>query len=150
MGDTIEFQISIPTDNEGFLLMKCPICREYFKLKPSDFEDDRIFDIHCPACGLVSESYIADDVIELAMNMAENYANDLISKELKKMEMRSKGLFKVTSTAKRKPEEPIKLSIVAMQKKLYPCCKMEAKIKPILKMSGNYCPFCGVKDYGVE
>ena len=26
----------------------------------------------------------------------------------------------------------------------------QAKIKPILKMSGSYCPYCGVMDYGIE
>ncbi len=43
------------------------------------------------------------------------------------------------------------LSIDTMQKKLYKCCKKKKqKIKPILKFSGSYCPYCGVKDYGDE
>lgn len=150
MSDEIKFEIPIPTDNEGFLLMRCPICGEFFKLKPSDFQDDRIFDIHCPGCGLVSDQYLTDDVLELAMNMAGNYANDLIEKELKKMERQSKGMFKVTNKKTENTEPPIKLSVDSLQKKLYTCCKMEAKIKPILKMSGSYCPYCGVKDYGNE
>lgn len=33
----INFGISIPTDSEGFVLFKCPLCGELFKLKPSDF-----------------------------------------------------------------------------------------------------------------
>lgn len=150
MSDIINFKISIPTDNEGFLLMKCPICGELFKLKPSDFEDDRIFDIHCPACGLVSDNYVTDDVVELAMIMVENYVSELICKELKEMEKKSKGLFKVTGKQERQTEEPIKLRIESLQKKMYACCKMEAKTKPILIMSGSYCPYCGVKDYGIE
>ena len=49
------------------------LCGELFKLKPSDFKDDSIFEVYCPACGLVSDSYVTDDVIELGMAMAENY-----------------------------------------------------------------------------
>ena len=42
------------------------------------------------------------------------------------------------------------LTIEALERKMYSCCKMEAKIKPILKMSGSYCQYCGVMDYGIE
>lgn len=150
MGDTVNFEISMPTDNEGFILLQCPICGELFKLKPSDFKDDKIFEIHCPYCGLVSDSYLTEDVIELAMNMVENYATEIIENELKKIERSSKGLFKITGKSKKQVERPIMLTIEALEKKLYPCCKLEAKIKPIIKMCGSYCPYCGVKDYGIE
>ena len=33
--DNLKFEISVPTDNEGFVLLKCPICMNLFKLKPS-------------------------------------------------------------------------------------------------------------------
>lgn len=69
----VSFSISIPTDEEGYVLLKCSLCGELFKLKPSDFKDDSIFEVYCPACGLVSDSYVTDDVIELGMAMAENY-----------------------------------------------------------------------------
>lgn len=153
MGDSINFEISIPTDSEGFVLLQCPLCGELFKLRPNDFEDDKIFQIYCPSCGLVSDNYFTNDVIDLGMVMAENYANDLIMKELKKMEKKTKGSlisFKVTKKPKRKSEQPIMLQVEALEKKMYPCCKMEAKIKPVLKMSGSYCPYCGVMDYGIE
>ena len=35
--------------------------------------------------------------------------------------------------------------IEALEVEEYPCCKREAKIKPIYKMCGSYCPFCGVR-----
>ena len=69
--------------------------------------------------------------------------------KLKQMEKSSKGLLKITKNrSKREYEQPIMLSIDTMQKKFYNCCKKEAKIKPILKFSASYCPYCGVKDYG--
>lgn len=153
MSEEFTFQISIPSDEEGFVLLKCPLCGEMFKLQPSDFEDDSVFEIYCPACGLVSDSYITDDVVELGMTMVENYANDLLMKELKKLERQTKNSmlkFKVTNKLKKKSEKPIMLTIEALERKMYTCCKMEAKIKPILKMSGSYCPYCGVMDYGIE
>lgn len=101
---------------------------------------------------MVSDSYVTNDVIELGLAMAENYANDLIMKELKKFEKKIKGSisFKVSKKPNRKPELPVMLTIEAFEKKIYPCCKKEVKLKPILKMSGSYCPYCGVMDYGFE
>lgn len=153
MSEEVVFQISIPTDEEGYALLKCPLCGELFKLHPSDYKDDSIFKIYCPSCGLVSDNYITDDIIELGMSMAENYANDLIMKELKKYEKKSKGSmisFNIKNKSKKKREQPIMLTIEALEQKFYSCCKMEAKIKPIIKMSGSYCPYCGVMDYGIE
>lgn len=153
MSDEISFEISIPTDEDGYVLLQCPICGELFKLKPSDYRDDSVFQIYCPACGLVGDSYITEDVLKLGLAMAENYANDMLLKGLKKLERKTKGnmiSFKVTHKPKKKSEHSIMLTIEALDTKLYSCCKMEAKIKPILKMSGSYCPYCGVIDYGIE
>ena len=51
---------------------------------------------------------------------------------------------------KKENEQPIMLRTEKLEKKEYICCKMQAKIKSILKMSGSYCPYCGVIDYGIE
>lgn len=153
VSDEMSFEINIPTDEDGYVLLKCPICGELFKLTPSDYRDDSVFAIYCPACGLAGDSYITEDVLELGLAMAENYANDLLLKEFKKLERKTKGSmisFKVTHTPKKKSEHPIMLTVEALDIKLYSCCKMKAKIKPILKMSGSYCPYCGVVDYGIE
>ena len=153
MSDEVTFTIGVPTDEDGYVLLMCPLCGELFKLKPSDYRDDSVLDVYCPACGLVSDSYVTEDVVQLGLNMAENYANDIINKELKKLERKTKGGFleiKVKNKGKKKPELPIMLTVEALEYKIYSCCKMEAKIKPILKMSGSYCPYCGVVDYGNE
>ena len=34
-------EISIPTDQEGYVLLKCSICGEFFKLTPEDMMDDK-------------------------------------------------------------------------------------------------------------
>jgi uncharacterized C2H2 Zn-finger protein len=32
----------------------------------------------------------------------------------------------------------------------YRCCNREVKIKPLLKIAGSYCPFCGVKEFETQ
>lgn len=54
-------------DNEGFILLEYPLCRNLFKLKPSDFQSDSVFPILCLPCELASDSYITEDVRGLAL-----------------------------------------------------------------------------------
>lgn len=143
----IKMEIPIPADNDGFVLFQCSLCGEFFKLAPSDFQADDVIEIWCPCCGLKSESYLTEDVIELAMKMTENIAVDMIFKEMKKWERQFKGsgvTFKAGRKPKLKSEDPIISGIEALEIQKYECCKRQAKIKPIVKISGSYCPFCGV------
>ncbi|CAM3098139.1 TFIIB-type zinc ribbon-containing protein [Lactococcus hircilactis] len=152
MTDT-NFEIKIPTDNDGYILFKCPKCTNYFKVKPSDVEDDGILQIFCPACGLSSENYLTDDIIELALSKVGNYANNLIFQEMKKWEQEFSGSglsFKAGKKPTEEYEVPIRSTIEAMNVRLYQCCARTAKIKPLLEMTSSYCPFCGVKDFGTE
>lgn len=153
MEDSMYYEISIPTDNEGFVLLKCPLCWNLFKLKPGDFQSDSVFSIYCPSCGLISDNYITEDVLELTLKKANNYINDYLLREFKETEEKTKGRLlqlKVKNDYKKENEQPITLRVEKLEKKEYICCKMQAKIKPVLKMSGSYCPYCGVMDYGIE
>ena len=69
-------EIAIPADNDGFALLQCNLCGEFFKLKPSDVQSDEVLNIWCPVCGLISDGYFTQDVIDLALKMATNIAND--------------------------------------------------------------------------
>ena len=69
--DDFSVSILIPTDDDGFVLLRCPKCGEYFKLFSEDMQREEVLDIHCPQCGLISENYITDDVIELAQAKME-------------------------------------------------------------------------------
>ena len=153
MGEEQSFTISIPADNEGYVLLKCPKCSELFKLRPFEFKQDSVFDIYCPCCGLVSDSYITEDVLELAQTMIGNYFSDMFDREIKKIERQTRNSMlqvKVKNKTRKKKEMPIMLTVETLDEKLYLCCKKTAKIKPIIKMSGSYCPYCGVIDYGIE
>lgn len=154
MSDEIRMTIPIPTDDEGYVLLKCQHCGTLFKLAPSDFKDDGILHIFCPSCGLTSEIYITEDVIELALKMAKNVAGDLIYNAFKDLERHNKRnsiiKFKAGKRPKHEPEDPIRSGIEALEITMFPCCGRTAKIKPLLKMTGAYCPFCGVKNYEIE
>ena len=153
MSDEINMTISIPTDDDGYVLLQCEHCGTYFKATPSDLEEDEVLHIFCPSCGLISENYVTEDVLELAMKMATNAVNDMIYNEFKKMERHSKkGIitFKAGKRPKHENEDPIRSGIEAMEICNFPCCNRTAKIKPLLKMTGAYCLFCGVKDYEIE
>lgn len=144
----IHREISIPTDNDGFVLLKCPYCGDFFKLRPSEVEAEDVIEIWCPYCGLKGENYLTEDVIELALKMGKNIAMDIFFEEFKKMERKSKGnniSFKVNKKPDREVETPIIAGIEALDIEKYMCCKKQAKINPLMKICGSYCPYCGVK-----
>lgn len=153
MSDDFNLTISIPADEDGFVLLQCPNCGTYFKATPYDIQDDGILELFCPSCGLAGENYITEDILELAIAMTKNRAMDIIHKEFKEMESQfRKGpvTFKTGKPPKHEPENPIRSGIEALELASFHCCQRVAKIKPILKMTGCYCPFCGVKNYEVE
>lgn len=153
MDDEIKMTIPIPTDDDGYVLLQCNRCGDLFKATPSDIEDDGVLKLFCPSCGLVSETYVTDDVRELAVAMTKNAAMDMLYDEFKKMERQfNKGpvTFKAGKRPKHEPESPIRSGIEALEKTTFLCCNRTAKIKPLLRMTGCYCPFCGVKNYEIK
>lgn len=153
MSEDMTINISIPADDDGYVLLRCPNCGTYFKITPHDYEDDGVLEIYCPSCGLAGENYITEDVLDLAMAKAKNIAMDMIHDEFKKMERQFHSGPIVVKAGKppiHESENPIRSGIEALEITSFPCCKRTAKIKPILKMTGCYCPFCGVKNYEVE
>ena len=117
-------------------------------MKPSDVQSDEVLNIWCPVCGLISDGYFTQDVIDLALKMATNIANDLLFDSLKDMQKRFNGGFismKISKKPDREIESPIVSGIEALEIQKYKCCKKQAKIKPLVKIFGSYCPYCGVK-----
>ena len=154
MSDEFHMTISIPADDEGYILLQCEHCGTFFKATPSDIEDDGVLHLFCPSCGLSSENYVTEDVMELATKMAQNKFNDMIYDMFKNLERHNRRnsmiKFKAGKRPKHEAEEPIRSSIEALEIISFPCCRRTAKIKPLLKMTGAYCPFCGVKNYEIE
>lgn len=143
--DDFTIEISIPTDDDGFVLLQCPKCGEIFKLPPSDIECDEIIDIYCPLCGLISESYLTDDVIELAQAKLLNKLLGDFYGEMKKLERKSRNSILKIETKKPHEEDeiPIKSTIDSMEIVDFDCCGRQAKIRHLLNYCGCYCPYCG-------
>ena len=147
MGD-VQMEISVPTDSDGFVLLRCSLCGEYFKMKLSEMEADDVIEIWCPCCGLKSENYLTDDIIELSLKMAKNVAMNMIFDEMKRWERQFSSnsiSFKAGKQSEKEAETPIVAGVEALEIQKYKCCKREAKIKPLIKMCGSHCPYCGVK-----
>lgn len=143
--DDFSISILIPTDDDGFVLLKCSKCGEYFKLLSNDIQSEEVFDIHCPQCGLISENYITDDIIELAQAKAINHLLDGFYGEMKKLERKTHNSFvKLKANKPIKEEEiPIRSTIDSMEVADFECCDRQAKIRYLLNYCGCYCPYCG-------
>ena len=140
-------KIEIPCDEGGYCLLQCPKCGDYFKLKPAEFQDEAVLEIWCPCCGLVSDSYLTQEVIEVVRAKAMNYCLDELHSTFKDLERTSKGeavSFKAGKVSKHEPENRILNKVDSMVTVHFACCKKSAKVSPCAAMSVRYCSFCGV------
>lgn len=149
MGD-LSIEVSIPADENGFILLQCPKCGEYFKLPASDIQSNELRDIYCPLCGLASDSYWTDDVIKLAQAKALNYVLDNLYDEMKKLERSTRNsIIKIQANKPDYEEEiGIKSTVDAGKIVKFDCCDKKAKIRHLLDYCGCYCPYCGGKQDG--
>lgn len=142
--------ISIPSDEDGFVLLQCHLCGEYFKLLARDFNEEGIINIWCPYCGLNGKQYSSKEAIEIGIKIAENEINEIIYNTFKKIEKETKGSliqFKCNKKPVLKDIPSIKVRIDKLELQNYKCCGSVAKIQPISKMCGSYCPICGGINY---
>ncbi|MCC9892503.1 TFIIB-type zinc ribbon-containing protein, partial [Streptococcus agalactiae] len=111
MDNDIKFEISVPSDEEGYVLLKCPSCGEKFMLTVEDIEDESTVDIWCPNCGLTHDHYLDDDIYELAERIVENQVAEMLndfSNSLEKKFRNSKNIkFEQGKEIKKEAELPI-------------------------------------------
>lgn len=151
MEDT-SFRIEIPCDNNGYVLFQCPQCGELFKVQPLDVENDAVLHIYCPACGLTSDSFLTEDVLELARAKALNWANEQIGKELKSLARTTNSKNSLVSikvkTNRHEGDEPALMPAVeALVPSMCEDCGRTAMVSPLLAMSSHTCPFCGIGQF---
>ena len=147
----ITYEIPIKSDEEGFILLKCNLCGEFFKLLASDLNDEANFNIWCPYCGLNGKNYYTDEVLDISQKIVQNEINKIIHQSFKDLERQTKNnkmlTFKCTSNPKDEIITQIKPKIENLEIKNYKCCKIKAKIRPISLENGSYCPLCGGADF---
>lgn len=150
MSDDFSFTIEMPCDEDGFVLLQCPQCGEFFKLRPSDYESDDVLEVSCPACGIASDNYLTEDVIDLAMVIVKNKAFKAIHKEMKDIERqtRNKAVSFKAGRPPRPDDEPVlQPSIDALAVATCKHCGMQSKVSHLLSMSMYVCPLCGVSNF---
>lgn len=154
MSNIVQKEISLPADDQGYVLLKCEHCGTFFMETAADFNDDRLLWTFCPSCGLTSDNYATDEVMELAMKVGQNIAMEMIYDKFKELERHNRKNDLITFKMGKRPRheivDPIHSGIEALRICRYPCCGRSAKIKPLLRMTGSYCPFCGVKNYELK
>ena len=79
----MKIEIKTPCDQDGYALLQCHFCGEYFKLKGEDVNSKEIYEIWCPYCGLVCNSYSTKETNEIAMKIATNYMMEEIYNNFK-------------------------------------------------------------------
>ena len=144
----MKVNVNIAIDEQGFLIVKCKNCGENFKVHLSDIDDDGVLFIYCPTCGLHMTTFITDEVLELGKVKLQNKLTEFIYNQNKLFERRFKNSslsFKIGKKPKAIYERVLSSGIDILEKTKFPCCQKECKIKPLLKFTGCYCPFCGVK-----
>ncbi|MCK1997510.1 hypothetical protein MPH47_09800 [Psychrobacillus psychrodurans] len=152
MSDVI-IPFSIPLDDDGYLTLQCPFCVKQFKLTGEDVEDDSVYELFCPYCGLVTEpsEFLSDEVKEKAMRLAENQLYDLLNGfmgDMKKTFRNSKSV-KVKTGSKFKMNDPKTIiESDSMERYHLSCCERE--IKAFLIDDTLYCPFCGGETHGTN
>ena len=144
------FEIRIPCDDDGFVLLQCPHCGELFKLTAEDIESDEVLDIYCPSCGLTGDNFLTDDVMQLALARTGNFAMDAIFRQLQDFAKKNGGgmvQIEVETNREREPELPIRATVNALQIAFCRDCGRKAKVSPSLVMSAYTCPHCGIGQF---
>ena len=143
--ENLNFSVNIPSDDDGFILLQCPKCREKFKLYCNDLKSNELINIYCPSCGLIIDNYFTDEVVQLVHARALNQINSHIDKKFKKISRQFKNSpieFKYDKF-KKIDEIEIKSKIDTMQSVYLDCCDKNIKIRDFIIYSKYYCPFCG-------
>ena len=143
------FVVSKQSDIDGFNSFKCSLCGEEFKLVASEVQEDDVFELFCPNCGIPSpiSTYYTEDLIDhaktIALNEAMNMINDMF-KELERSTRNNKSItFKrgksLPNTKPRTLYEKVDLEQIE-----FLCCNKKAKLSLLSKTIRTYCPYCGV------
>ena len=124
--------------------------RRVFQAEPERLRVGDVLEVCCPACGITSDNYLTQDVIDLTMAICKNQAFDAIHKEMKKFERRTKGKavsFKADKQLRPDDEPVLQPSIDTFAITTCKHCGKQSKVSRLLSMSMYVCPLCGVSNF---
>ena len=144
----MEFNLSIPLDEDDFIEMECDFCKNRFMLHKDIYSDESNLYFFCPICGLPNQinTFYCPEVLEAVEQKALNYAYAEIEHRLDTMikKFNKNGLVKMSMKMPHKEPEkelyqPLNNYVLAHQD----CCEIDVKILELDAEIGVYCPVCG-------
>lgn len=140
----MEYEISLPSDEDGYTTLQCPYCREKFKIRNDEFQEQNYSNICCPICGLTNSvsKFYTKDVYDKAMEIAENEVYKMINDAFSGF--KSTKYLKITTNAFKSDKNKVlrdkeySLQIVEVK-----CCNIHLKVRQLDALIGAYCPYCG-------
>ncbi|MDK2821467.1 MAG: hypothetical protein PWP31_1432 [Clostridia bacterium] len=149
MGDKI-IKFQILADSDGYVTFQCPYCSNTFKLRVDECQEDEVIEFFCPYCGLADEpsSFLNNEIIQLAMDKAENYFIDILNGFSKNLDRSFRGnkmiKVKTNKIPKKGEKEVFEVDSEEVISELK-CCSRHIKTTISAKESGLICPYCGVR-----
>lgn len=148
---TVNFEIKIPGDIEGFVTFECPFCESEFKLNASECQDDKnpYKEFFCPYCGLVHEisHFYSKEIIEYIQAIATNYMFEQINKTFAGMKSsinRTKGMKIEFKPLKKVHLKDLKEKETVEEIFECPMCGNHEKVLYCAGASKVFCAYCGV------
>lgn len=140
----MEYEISLPSDEDGYTTLQCPYCREKFKIRNDEFKEQNHSNIYCPICGLTNSmsKFYTKDVYDKAMEICEKEMYKLINNAFSGI--MSTECFQISTNEVKSDKNKVlrdkEYSLKIVEAK---CCNIHLKVRPIDALIGAYCPYCG-------
>ena len=139
--------MSIPLDEDGNLLLQCPRCGERFKVFGDDYEAEDVWELWCPMCGIKSDCFLSEEVLELAQAKVLNHVMEKLGKEISDIGNTTSPKSPVRLTAssrfEKARERELLPSLEAFETAVCGFCGRSERITPLLNYVGAFCAFCG-------
>ena len=146
--DDVEFKISVPTDEDGYVTLQCSFCTGLFKLNTYEYSSKENFSLFCPYCGLESHSnnFLSTDVKEGIEIAIENLFNTILNNCTSRLEWSLKNQKSISF--KKNKSLPLQEAKVIFEKEdmdllTLECCERFIKVDLTLD-DLVYCPYCGM------
>jgi hypothetical protein len=147
---TLTTSIRIPTDEDGFLAFRCPLCAGDFKLPSDAWKAHREATFCCPLCGLSSsrDSMWPREVIAAARAKLLNVVKRSINATMEKMaKSHSRGILKLTYKGFQPQHVREVVAIPDLVHTTLECCGESVKLPLHVAASLFFCPFCNRAQY---
>ena len=156
--DNFSMQVSLPTDDDGYLDRTCPneVCEAEFKILSDDWQDKvRDEEVFCPACGhtATSDNWFTEEQLEHLKTVALAEFMPLLDNEMQRMtrdfnrSMPKGGLISLSMSYK--PSHPVAvvpLSAAELMRQRYTCEECGCQYAAI--GAAFFCPACAHNSAG--